>query len=108
MSQSSLCLIRGDDIDIGATVLQPDGSVYSLTGCSLTFSVRENANYFSQLLFVRTGTLISPADGTAKFTLVPDDTDNLGDNPYFFEIKLIDANAKIKTLNYGTLTLAPR
>ena len=108
MVSGTLSLVRGDDTDIGVTVYQSDGvTAYDLTSCAITLTVRQNT-YFSQVVLTVVGTLVDAVNGIAKFTLVPADTDNFADTPYYFDVKLLDAAAKTTTLISGTLTMQPQ
>lgn len=108
MQTGTLSLVRGDDQTVGFTITQPDGvTPYDLTGCTMLFYVRRSTYYSPLILTVTTTVFSDPTGGVGSFTFVPADTASMDDNPYFFEMKLIDTAAKTTTLMTGELSITP-
>jgi hypothetical protein len=107
MQNGSLSLVRGDDVDVGLQINNPDQTAYNLSGCALTFTARQNA-FFSTVLLTKTVTQhLSNTGGTSQFSFVPADTLSMDDTTHYFDIKLTSASGKISTLMYGDLTIRP-
>lgn len=109
MQTGTLTLVRGDNQEISVTVLESDGSPYDLAGCSIVLTVRRS-DYFSEVISpfpVTTTEHSDPESGVTKITLVPEDTAGMDANPYYFDIKLINAAEKVTTLIAGELRIVP-
>ncbi len=106
-SGATLSLVRGDDISLGLTVVNPDGSAYNLVGCTLTITARRDT-YFSTIIFQKSVSIFADAaSGVASIDFVPADTVNMDDAPYYFDVKLLDSSAKTTTLSAGVLSIVP-
>lgn len=108
MQNGVLTLVRGDDVDVGITVQNTDGTPYILSGASLTFAARTNNFYDSPIILskVVTGHL-APESGLSTFTFTSGDTLGINDQKHYFDIKLYSAAAKTSTLMNGTLYVVP-
>jgi len=104
---STLDLLRGNDQNLGLIVTNYDGSIYDLSGSLIVFTARENT-YASQILFQRTGDIVSVPSGLAQLSFVPADTAPLGSREYYFDINLTASGGMITTLAYGILNVFPK
>jgi hypothetical protein len=108
MINANLSLVRGDDSDVGVYVTNPDGGFYNLSGCSLTFTVRES-DFFSAppiLQKIVTGHY-GAASGASIISFASGDTAGLGDRSFYYDIKLFSTGQKLTTLVYGKFLLSP-
>lgn len=109
MQAANLNLYRGDDADVNLFVSQPDGSSYNLSGCSLTFTARQNTSESAVILTkLATGTYSGVITGLSTLSFVPSDTSGLGDQPYYYDIKLFSTGQKLTTLVYGQFSIYPK
>jgi hypothetical protein len=92
---NDLTVMRGDTVTLTATLVDPAGAAYDLTGAELTFSV---ACHFSKTL--DDGITVSdPLSGEAEIELTAADTDGDGDYPrrafpYDLQVTLADGSVK--------------
>ena len=98
---NTICLYRGDDRTVSLTVIQTDGTAYSLTGSIVVMYVKQDlADENSEAIITKTGSL--QGGGVAYFSLIPSDTndvDELEDNvPYPVDFQVTTAAGKIYTV----------
>ncbi len=106
---TTLTLVRGDDQNLAVTVQNPDGTPYDLTDCTLTFTARVGT-YFGEIVPtypIVTTVHADPTAGLSQIAFTPENTINMGSDPYFFDIKLTSAADLISTLDYGALLIVP-
>ena len=108
MQNGVLTLVRGDDVDVGVTVQNTDGTPYILSGASLTFSARSNSFYDSTVVLTKVVTgHLAPESGLSAFTFTSGDTLNINDQKHYFDIKLFSSANKTSTLMNGALYVVP-
>lgn len=109
MQSANLNVYRGDDTRVNLFVSQPDGGIYSLSGCSLTFTARQNSSESAVILTkLASGSASGLLTGLSRLTFVPADTSGLGDQPYYYDIKLFSTGQKLTTLVYGQFSIYPK
>lgn len=108
MQNGVLTLVRGDDVDVGVTILNTDGSPYILSGATLQFSANQNNFYNSPVILNKTVTgHLAPESGISSFPFTSGDTINMDDQKHFFNIKLYSSAGRTSTLMAGTLYVVP-
>ncbi len=108
MQNANLSLVRGDDQDVGMTVLTASGTPYNLSGCVLAFQARQTT-YFSPLILEKQASMhLDATGGLSQLTFIPADTNGIDDLDHYYDIKLQSAAGKINTLVYGIFTVQPK
>jgi hypothetical protein len=97
----TLKMTRGTD-PIWDIALEEDGEPYSLAGCSIVLTVREQARQDATLVYTATADIADPDSGVA--TIEIDGSEPFGDSGtvrYFCDIRLIDAQGKAMPIAAG-------
>ena len=108
MRSGTLTLVRGDNQTLGVTVTQPDGTVYNLSGASLIFTAKDPVRFSEQIIYKSGSSHLAPESGISQITFDPADTDGLGKQKYYFDIKLLSSLNTVTTLVYGNLLILPQ
>ena len=99
-------MARGDITTKSFTIKNKDGTLYSEEPDDIYFTVKSSANdkeYKFQKRLV-TGTIESIDTGKYQFTILPEDTNDLGFSTYDFDIEIVKLPGLKKTF-YGKLIL---
>jgi hypothetical protein len=98
----NLSLYRGDDFSFTLPVTNPDGSAYTLTGCTALAQIRATATAPDPPTAVFTTSL-----ATNIITLSLSNTVSAGIavGAYVWDCQLMDASAKIHTIAAGAVTV---
>lgn len=106
LPETPLCAVQGDDEAYTLTFTTDGTTPLDLTGATITFVlVKSQAALDTDAIFTNTATIDTPATGgKATLELSHDDTDQpLG--TYFYRMKLVGADTKVKTIMKGTLSI---
>ena len=104
----TITMPRGDIRDVQFTVYASNGTVTELDFTEIYFTVKEKAND-TAALFQKTltgDTITKESTGVYKFSIMPEDTDNLNIGRYVFDIELLVGDT-VKQTTLGTLDLTP-
>lgn len=105
---SDLIRFRGDTTNVRAVFTNPDGSPYNLTDCNVTFTASDHENPVDGYTpeFSIDADLGTPTAGIATFEWSATEADFLG--TFWYDVKLVDPNGKIKTVTKGRLVYKQR
>jgi len=100
---NTVVMYRGDNRTISLTVKKTDGTVYSLTGCTVNMYIKEEMDDLNvEAIISKSGTLTDAVNGVVEFYLIPSDTNDaitLKDNvPYPCDFEVTTGAGKIYTV----------
>ena len=104
--ETPLCATQGDDEIFELTFTLDGTTPLDLTGSTINFvAVKSQDAPDADAVITKTATIITPAtDGKATLELSNTDTNQpLG--TYFYRMKLVSADSKVKTIMKGTLSI---
>lgn len=94
---------RGDTFtDRFLVTNETTGDVVNLTGCTLYFTLNSESepSDTSLQIYQLTGSVADPTSGVVEFGPNSTQVDRVG--IFYYDIELIDANSKVRTLDKGT------
>lgn len=105
--ETNFDMVSGDSKDIVVSVLDESDQVVPITGASATF-ILSKTRFTAALVTKTVGsgiTITDGAGGVLTVSLLPADTEPLI-GQHYFEIELIDTNAKESTIVVGYINIA--
>lgn len=98
-TETAISMFRGEDKPITFTVTPAE----DITGWSLTFTVARRADSTTKLL-TKSCTLVTPASGIFKATLVPADTAGIAPGAYFWDVTRTNTGS-VTVVGYGAFSI---
>lgn len=109
-SSQNKTMFRGDDITFEITVKDVNSVAVDITGGTMVFSAKENANETTALITKTSATaseitFTDATNGVAQIYLVPADTRDLKAQDYLYDVQFTQASGTKHTLLKAKLTL---
>ena len=109
---TDLIIFRGNTVSLSVTVTA-SGSVYNLTGCSLTFTAKIKYTDTSAVFQKTIGngiTVTTPTSGLVTIVISPSDTLSLSNAKQMlvYDLEAVDGSGNVYTLASGNLIVYPK
>ncbi len=97
-------MMRGDSRIFNLTVYDTDGLPVDITGATITFKLARTRD--TALVFSKEGTIVTAEEGTAKITILANETTSF-DGDYYYEVEVTYPSGENSTVVYGDFTFLP-
>lgn len=109
MGVEQMNVYRGDDKVFDINVTDSEGEIVDITGYTVKFTVRAEANDDTYLIHKTTPSgsgisLIDPTNGVARLSLSSTDTD-LTPGKYVYDVEVTDTNGRVSTVVVDTFKI---